>query len=604
MPRPDLTAVLAVSMLVAWSAAKADAPADPIQGAKACLDRGDGRGAATVLEDALPTASGELRSRILESLKSAYEMAIRQAESDGLRGEADSYRENLAILNRRAKRRPKAETAAAQTGSRTSTDFAANTRSAGAITPEIADPLVRRAESETIALPSRDSRESRSGVSPNDPQPEAHTAPDPPRGVTTKSELAAADAAFVAKKYDEAGRLYGELASAKKLPKERREAWAYCRMQTVVARINEQPRTAEDWAEIQAEIQHIRVLSPKNWYAEYLRNLALERAPKSRRRDSRGVILRGSAPEEPQKQAAPARAERGSASAPVSTSQIREPAQAAPAEGSADSRVGAPGPAVGNWKVWNTPNYRILHYDDALAERVARLAENVRAEQTRRWAGSSPVGPWSPRCDIYLYPTREIFQQQTGQPLSSPGFSTMGLNSGRVVARRVNLRVDQENLLTAILPHEVTHVVLADLFTTQQVPRWADEGMAVLSEPSNEQARRALDLVRPLSSGQLFKVQDLMVMDYPNGQYWNLYYAQSVSLTRYLVELASPSQFVQFVQSSQRNGVENELRRMYKIEGYADLQKRWLVHARSTSSAALAASTPAAGETAAEKMRR
>ena len=48
---------------------------------------------------------------------------------------------------------------------------------------------------------------------------------------------------------------------------------------------------------------------------------------------------------------------------------------------------------------------------------------------------------------------------------------------------RTNLRADHPQVLTAILPHEVTHVVLADLFTTQQIPRWADEGMAVLAEP-------------------------------------------------------------------------------------------------------------------------
>ncbi len=52
--------------------------------------------------------------------------------------------------------------------------------------------------------------------------------------------------------------------------------------------------------------------------------------------------------------------------------------------------------------------------------------------------------------------------------------------------------------MTAILPHEVTHVVLADLFTTQQIPRWADEGIAVLAEPNAEQEIRAAELQEPL----------------------------------------------------------------------------------------------------------
>src|SRR4030095_14264065 len=133
--------------------------------------------------------------------------------------------------------------------------------------------------------------------------------------------------------------------------------------------------------------------------------------------------------------------------------------------------------------------------------------------QIRRWYGSAPKGPWTPKCDIYLYPTPRLFSQMTGQPEESPGFSTMGMNGGRIIARRVNLRVDHPNLLRAILPHEITHVVLAALFPHQQIPRWADEGMAVLAEPLAEQHLRATDLNQPLSTGQLFKLDQLMVMD-------------------------------------------------------------------------------------------
>src|SRR5206468_7649581 len=139
-------------------------------------------------------------------------------------------------------------------------------------------------------------------------------------------------------------------------------------------------------------------------------------------------------------------------------------------------------------------NFRILHADEALAQRAARVAEATREEQSRRWTGARPQSPWSPRCDIYLYPSSALYHQMTGQPEDSPGFSTMGLNGGRVVARRVNLRADHPNLLVAVLPHEVTHVILADLFPSQQIPKWADEGMAVLSEPAAEQDRRLADL--------------------------------------------------------------------------------------------------------------
>jgi hypothetical protein len=157
----------------------------------------------------------------------------------------------------------------------------------------------------------------------------------------------------------------------------------------------------------------------------------------------------------------------------------------------------------------------------------------------------------------------------------------MGMNGGRIISRRISLRADHPTLLQAVLPHEITHVILADIFPTKQIPRWADEGLAVLAEPADEQQRRAADLIEPLAANRLFPLDALMSMDYPDNQYWNLYYAQSVSVTRFLVEQGTPAQMIQFLQGSQRNGYEAELRRIYRIDGYGDLQRRWLAYARS-----------------------
>ncbi len=200
-----------------------------------------------------------------------------------------------------------------------------------------------------------------------------------------------------------------------------------------------------------------------------------------------------------------------------------------------------------------TPNFVIRHTEAQrpLAEQVARAAEAARASQAKRWGPAVVPASWDPRCEIVLFPTAAEFSRETNQPPDSPGFSSMGMNEGRIVLRRVHLRADHPNLVKAILPHEVTHVVLADIFPHQQIPRWADEGMAVLSEPHTEQALRAADLDDPLKSGKVFKARDLMVMDYPTPENWSLYYAQSVSLTRYLVETGSPAQFIRLVDSAQ-----------------------------------------------------
>lgn len=396
----------------------------------------------------------------------------------------------------------------------------------------------------------------------------------PPATSPPPVAVASADAAFRAKQYAEAGRLYSALDREGRLPTSRRDHWAYCRWAEVVRRINAKPSTPQEWAEIDAEIQRIRVLSPNNWYGEYLRNRAAERSAGGRARKSSQLVIRGSAPEEPPLRLSPA-------PAPAPARQGPLPAASSGAKPPAAPRTSQT--LAGQWQVRETPSFRILHNDPALAEKAAEVAEAARASQIKRWIGSAPRDTWNPKCDIYLYPTASVFSRMTGQPEQSPGFSTMGMSGGRIIARRVNLRVDHPNMLKAIMPHEITHVVLADLFPHQQIPRWADEGMAVLSEPTSEQHLRAADLEEPLASGKLFKLDNLMTMDYPEGKFWGLYYAQSVSLTRFLVDLATPEQFIQFVQRSQVNGAEAELKRIYKIDGYSDLHQRWLAYARSKS---------------------
>jgi hypothetical protein len=446
--------------------------------------------------------------------------------------------------------------------------------------------------------------------------------------------LADGDRLFASGRYAEAGQCYAALADLNRLPAHRQAHWAYCRMVDVARRINARPKTPGEWDEIAAEIVKIQRLTPNNWYGEYLRNKVAEVRNGGRRTPpkSDNLIVRSAASDDSQKQVDPetrrfprlfgrSRAatpapgkpsdapEANNAELPLNLPQLSTPPQPAsrPISGGADlDSTGAQkadrssatsDPAVElavaqevsdnttPWQVLETPNFRIFHHNARLAEAAGQTAESVRAVQAKRWKSPALQRPWTPPCELYLYATGKVFAQETKQPESSAGFSTMMCNGNRVVARRTNLRADHPQVLTAILPHEVTHVVLADLFTVQQIPRWADEGMAVLAEPRAEQQVRAAELHEPLEAGRIFDLSKLMAMDYPAAKDWSLYYAQSVSLTRFLVEQGPPEQFVQFVHDSQRDGIESALQSVYRIGGFPELQERWIEYARRHTNA-------------------
>jgi hypothetical protein len=607
-PPPLPAAVLAVLLFIALpTPATSAATPEAVGQARSLLEKGQAGAAVQLLEETVADATSDQQPALLEVLRQAYAAATKEAMARGQTGDAEQYRDNLEILNHThpapapAKPEPPIQPKPEPPSEpRPEPPVEARPETPAPAPVPLPAPTPYRARvGEAAATPSAMTPVAAHTAAPAmAPAPAQARSPDSPQATTPEEDVqqvANADAAFRAKRYDEAGKIYATLDREGRLPPSRRDHWAYCRWTEVVRRINAKPATPQEWAEIDAEIQRIRALSPNNWYGEYLRNRAAERPSARRTTKSNRLLVRGSAPDEPPLAIAQAAVRPAPAPAPRSPSRPKavepkpEPARAAqPSAAPAQPAVAPAG--AGQWQVRETPNFRVFHDDPELAVKAAEVAEAARESQLRRWVGSPSKGPWTPKCDLYLYPTAATFSQMTGQPEQSPGFSTMGMNGGKIIARRINLRVDHPNLLKAILPHEITHVVLADLFPNQQIPRWADEGMAVLAEPSSEQQLRASDLDDPLSSGQLFKLEQLMTMDYPDGKFWGLYYAQSVSLTRFLVEQGTPAKFIQFVQRAQLNGAEAELKRIYNIDGYSDLHSRWVSYARTRTGEATASS--------------
>jgi hypothetical protein len=245
------------------------------------------------------------------------------------------------------------------------------------------------------------------------------------------------------------------------------------------------------------------------------------------------------------------------------------------------------------WAVAETANVRVFHtLSQEQAEKAVRVAEATRVSMARKWFAGEPP-PWSPRCDIYLHPSAQAYASRTGAPAGSPGHSTISLEGGRVVVRKVDIRGDDPNYLVGVLPHETTHVVLAGRFGSHHVPRWADEGMAVLSEPRQRVELHLRNLPSHKRDGTLFGVAELMKMaDYPEPRRVGAFYAQSVSLVEFLCRKKDPATFARFLREALDGRYEASLEKHYGYRSFADLEQEWRAHAFGAGNVAAVSEKP------------
>ncbi|MGL5098223.1 MAG: hypothetical protein ACRDD1_21765, partial [Planctomycetia bacterium] len=232
-------------------------------------------------------------------------------------------------------------------------------------------------------------------------------------------------------------------------------------------------------------------------------------------------------------------------------------------------------PPQGPWQICATENFRIYHRDAAMAAAVAKTAEEARRYGHEKWFGAEPLPRWEPICELYLYPTAADYSQSTGESPESPGHTKVVNDGGRILSRLVALRVDAVDFQNAVLPHEINHVVMAGRFGRNPLPRWADEGMAVLTEPRVKQEGHLTNLGRLAGTPRRFTCAQLMTMaQYPGGGQMRDFYAHGVGLCRYLVERGGSQKLPQFIRRSfELANYEIALQEVYGMSNFAELER-------------------------------
>jgi hypothetical protein len=214
---------------------------------------------------------------------------------------------------------------------------------------------------------------------------------------------------------------------------------------------------------------------------------------------------------------------------------------------------------------------------------IARLAEQLRRELREGWLPASTADHWIPTCQIVVHANRKSYLAAVGPGGErTVGSSLVGQLNGRITGRRIDLVAGAAEGPLAALAHELTHVVLNDRFTAGNLPRWVDEGIAILADSPDKRRRHRIDLERSLEQRQL-SLPELLLNDAPMPERAAAFYAQSASLAEYLIHRRTPEEFLVFVESVGERGYDGALREHYGISNVGQLEWQWRQHVKSTA---------------------
>jgi RNA polymerase sigma factor (sigma-70 family) len=213
-------------------------------------------------------------------------------------------------------------------------------------------------------------------------------------------------------------------------------------------------------------------------------------------------------------------------------------------------------------------NFIVECEEPRCARVVAEMAELHRKRIAEQWLGKE-LPKWTKPCKIQVKIKREGSQGATTMAFPDDGISLSMLLQGPL-----------DRILADTLPHEVTHTVMATHFG-KPLPRWADEGIAIMSESPEERTRylrQAKDLV---ANDRMLKLKDLLPMrDYAKDA--SVSFVQGHALTSFLVERTDRTTLLGFV----KDGMEGDWNKAAaKHYGFRDLDemdslwRQWLAPA-------------------------
>jgi hypothetical protein len=247
----------------------------------------------------------------------------------------------------------------------------------------------------------------------------------------------------------------------------------------------------------------------------------------------------------------------------------------------------------GGWHIAESENFKVCSLRSAAeADAVTRRCECLRRRLIATWNESA--GPWSPKCQVVLFPTASDYVRSVGAVAGvTAGSSLVQPNVGAVTTRRIDLRADVDSEATAALPHELCHVVLADQFRRGAPPLWFDEGVALQYDSPAKQQLHRRDLQLGLARGTAYTLSELLALrGYPPPGRWGVFYGQSAALVERLLERGTADQLMQCAAATSQETARAALRDQFGVRDWRDVALLSATPASATSASATPGRAP------------
>lgn len=164
----------------------------------------------------------------------------------------------------------------------------------------------------------------------------------------------------------------------------------------------------------------------------------------------------------------------------------------------------------GDWQILEADGFRIHHRNREVGRLVARALRFHFDRIADLLALDAQEIPWDKPCDVYLHGTAGDFRTATGQGESVRAVSVIRRRGATLESHALHAYQQDPLLLSASLPHELAHLIIAGATHHAPMAPALSEGLALHVEPPcrrRQFARLFGQIDRPRGIADLLKVQ-------------------------------------------------------------------------------------------------